>query len=298
MIEERKIATDIGIDLLRTFVTVVETRNYSKAAAMLGLSQPTVSTQIKRLQQQLNAALFDKSNPGVQLTTQGATVLDYARRILSLADELNRQIDGRNDQTAEIRIGISNEVRWNIVTALTSLRSEDAGLNFRTYRGSSADLLDQFGRGELDICAVTQNTELSADALLRWRENLVWAAAPVRENKLVGPIDIVAPPASCACRAIMLSAIERAQIDFKIRLDASDLDEAIEAAADGLGYIALLRSNVPPSMHTLPADFGLPAMDDFLYRGVFLHSAKRNASTERLAHQLAQTVAPANADPG
>jgi DNA-binding transcriptional LysR family regulator len=298
MIEDSTNPNDLGIDLLRTFVTVVETRNYSKAATLLGLSQPTVSSHVKRLQQQLNAALFDKSNPGVQLTPQGMTVLDYARRILSLAEELNRQLDRQDTPSADIRIGISNEVRWNIVTILAELRNEDQDLNFRTHRGSSGELLERIGRGELDICAVTQNTEMSVDALLRWRENLVWAAAPARERELVGPIDIVAPPASCACRAIMLSALERAKMDFQIRFDASDLDEAIEAAADGLGYIALLRSNVPSSMHILPTDFGLPAMRDFLYRGVYLNPVTRTASTERLAHLLAQTVAPGNSDVG
>jgi len=291
MIEEQANPNDFGINLLRSFVTVVETRNYSKAATLLGLSQPTVSSHIKRLQQQLNVALFDKSNPGVQLTAQGATVLDYARRILSLADELNVQIDRRDTPSDDIRIGVSNEVRWNIITILTSLSGEDPGLNFRTYRGSSGDLLERFGRGELDICAVTQNTEMSANALLRWRETLVWAAAPAREKELAEPIDIVAPPASCACRSIMLSALERARVDFKIRFDAGDLDEAIEAAADGLGYIGLLRSNVPSSMHILSADFGLPVMSDFLYRGIFLHTKTRSELTERLAHLLAQTVA-------
>jgi len=298
MIDDRTNPSDIGIALLRTFVTVVEAHNYSKAASLLGLSQPTVSSHIRRLQQHLNAALFDKSNPGVRLTAQGAMVLDYARRILSLTDELNRQLDCRDAQSAEIRIGISNEVRWNIVAILASLRGEDPGLNFRTYRGSSGDLLERFGRGELDICAVTQHTELSVDAHSRWRETLVWAAALAREHELARPIDIVAPPASCACRAIMLSTLERAQMDFQIRFDASDLDEAIEAAADGLGYIALLRSNVPSSMRILPADFGLPTMSDFLYRGVFLRSTKRNVLTERLTDLLAGTVAPANADLG
>lgn len=298
MIEDKTNPNDLGIDLLRTFITVVETRNYSKAAALLGLSQPTVSSHIKRLQQQLNAALFDKSNPGVQLTPQGTTALDYARRILSLADELSRQLERRDAQSAEIRIGISNEVRWNIVTILAALRNEDPGLNFRTYRGSSSELLDRINRGELDICAVTQNTETNADAMLRWRENLVWVAAPARERELAGSVDIVAPPANCACRAIMLSALERAKMDFQIRFDASDLDEAIEAAADGLGYIALLRSNVPSSMRILPADFGLPEIKDFLYRGIYLNPATQTASTKRLAHLLAQTVAPGSDDMG
>jgi len=45
-------------------------------------------------------------------------------------------------------------------------------------------------------------------------------------------------------------------------------------------------------MHKLPAEFGLPEMSDFLCRGIFLHPAAQNASTERFARLLAKTVAP------
>jgi len=297
MAEDKANPNDFGINLLRTFVTVVETRNYSKAGVLLGLSQPTVSSQIKRLTKELGVPLFDKSNPGVLLTAQGQTVWHYACRILALADELNVQIDRQAAPCNDIRIGVSNEVGWNIAAVLTAMSGEHPGLRVRTFCGSASDLLERLDRGELDICAVTQDSEVSAEALCRWREPLVWAAARLRANDLgealgAGPIDIVVPPTNCASRAIMLSALERGNIEYSIRFDSCDLKEAMDAAAAGLGYIALVQSAVPPSMDVLPPGSGLPEIRDVLYRGVFVRPADRNTVTEQFAHLLAKTVVP------
>jgi hypothetical protein len=67
--------TNIPTGLVRTFVAVVDLRSFTKAAAKLGVTQPAVSAQIKRLQSLLGGDLFDRSVQGVSLTQQG----DFAR---------------------------------------------------------------------------------------------------------------------------------------------------------------------------------------------------------------------------
>ena len=71
--------TNIPTELLRTLTTVVDLRSFTRAAQSLGVTQPAVSAQIKRLQQLLGADLFDKSAPGVTLTQTGELVLNCAR---------------------------------------------------------------------------------------------------------------------------------------------------------------------------------------------------------------------------
>src|SRR5471032_1205185 len=80
--------TNIPTDLLRTLVAVVDLRSFTKAAASLGVTQPAVSAQIKRLQFLLGADLFDLSSQGVSLTPQGEMVVSYARRLLSINDQI------------------------------------------------------------------------------------------------------------------------------------------------------------------------------------------------------------------
>src|SRR5829696_9515518 len=77
----------LDFDLLRTFATVAETGNLTRAGERLLLSQPTVSLQIKRLEDQLGCSLMERTPRSLSLTSEGETLLSYARRILALADE-------------------------------------------------------------------------------------------------------------------------------------------------------------------------------------------------------------------
>src|SRR3712207_9564962 len=77
----------LDFDLLRTFVTVADTGNLTRAGERLLLSQPTVSLQLKRLEEHLGCALMIRSPRSLTLTADGETLLSYARRILALADE-------------------------------------------------------------------------------------------------------------------------------------------------------------------------------------------------------------------
>src|SRR4051812_50203884 len=76
--------TNIPTELLRTLVAVVDLRSFTKAAQSLGITQPAVSAQIKRLQGLLGSDLLDKSAPGVSLTSAGGLGGNYARGVLSL----------------------------------------------------------------------------------------------------------------------------------------------------------------------------------------------------------------------
>ncbi len=79
---------NIPTELLRTLVAVVDLRSFTKAAQSLGVTQPAVSAQIKRLQVLLDCELFDKSAPGVSLTPSGELLINYARRMLSINDQI------------------------------------------------------------------------------------------------------------------------------------------------------------------------------------------------------------------
>src|SRR5512134_87278 len=79
---------NIPTDLLRTLLAVIDLRSFTRAAQSLGVTQPAVSAQIKRLQMLLGADLFDKSAPGVTLTAKGEVIVNYARRMLALNDQM------------------------------------------------------------------------------------------------------------------------------------------------------------------------------------------------------------------
>ncbi len=77
----------IPIDILRAFVAVVEARGFTRAAEELGRTQPTISLQVKRLEELVDAPLFKKATR-FELSNVGEVCFDYGKRLLRLHDDL------------------------------------------------------------------------------------------------------------------------------------------------------------------------------------------------------------------
>jgi len=132
---------NIPTDLLRTLTTVVDLSSFTKAAKALGITQPAVSAQIKRLQSLLGYDLLDKRAPGVILTPRGEFVVNQARRLLSINDDILRSTSGgRISKT--LRVGIPGDYAGSRVPEkLARFRLRWPAINFIVSSASSEQLL-------------------------------------------------------------------------------------------------------------------------------------------------------------
>lgn len=104
---------------LKIFSALVESGSFSKAAADLSLSQPTISFQLNGLEKQLNAKLFERSTKKLKLTTEGKLLYEYAKRVLTLEGKLKEEINScRGLKKGELSIGASNIPGIYILPAL------------------------------------------------------------------------------------------------------------------------------------------------------------------------------------
>lgn len=95
---------------LRTFVAVAETLNFTKASERLYLTQSAVSHQMKALEEELGVPLFIRAKSGVILTDAGKIALDYAHRILSVAEEMREQVAGPEKALAgKVRVAAATQ---------------------------------------------------------------------------------------------------------------------------------------------------------------------------------------------
>ena len=94
----------IPVDVLRAFVAVVEARGFTRAAEEFGRSQPTISLQVKRLEELVEAPLFDKA-ARFELTPVGAVCFDYGKRLLRLHDDMLDEASRARRPIAMLRIG-------------------------------------------------------------------------------------------------------------------------------------------------------------------------------------------------
>lgn len=82
----------MALHIYKSFCLVAENESISKAAKILHASQPTISAQIKSLEQQFDTPLLNRSNQGVKLTKAGEIVYEYAKKLLHLHDKLEKEI--------------------------------------------------------------------------------------------------------------------------------------------------------------------------------------------------------------
>ena len=129
---------NIPTELLRTLISVVDLRSFTKAAQALGVTQPAVSAQIKRLQMLLGSEILDKSAPGVTLTPMGEMVVNHARRLLSINDHiLGLATPQPTSQT--IRIGVPGDfVSPHLPWTLAEFKTRWPEVKFAVRTGTSA----------------------------------------------------------------------------------------------------------------------------------------------------------------
>ena len=176
---------NIPTELLRTLVAVVDLRSFTKAALSLGVTQPAVSAQIKRLQALLDCDLFDKSAPGVSLTPSGKLVVNFARRMLSINDQI---VDASIPRLAPqaLRIGIPGDFATLVLLPFlaTPAPADELGASVKAdYDEYLWPLFDHFHRNpELSL--------LETETAARMADELRTAGFEVTEN--VGGTGLVA----------------------------------------------------------------------------------------------------------
>ena len=85
---------------LKYIVAVADTRHFGKAAERCFVSQPTLSGQIKKLEEELGVAIFERSNRSVEITPVGRNIVIYARQIMEQADAIVQYASAHQDQLA------------------------------------------------------------------------------------------------------------------------------------------------------------------------------------------------------
>jgi DNA-binding transcriptional LysR family regulator len=250
---------NLEIDLLRTFVTVVETGSFTRSAASLGRTQPAISLQIRRLEQQLGAPLLDRSGKSVTLTTEGAALLTQARRLLRLNDEIVATL-GEGDLEGEVRFGAPEDIAtMHLPGILGAFARSHPRIRLAVTCDYTANLLDLMSRGMLDL-ALIKREPMGPDLGVRvWREPLVWVALDPSLVELT-PLPVIIAPAPDIYRKRALGALDAAGLPYRAAFTSPSLSGQMAALRAGLGVGVLPSAMAPRDLSVLHAP--LPRLID------------------------------------
>ncbi|MEO1477533.1 MAG: LysR substrate-binding domain-containing protein [Bacteroidota bacterium] len=252
-------AFDLPTDHLRTFVTIADCGSFTKAAALLHRTQPAVSMQMKRLEEQLGTPLLTRRGRQTTLTEAGALLHDYARRILDLNEQAVRKF-AAVEAEGNVRIGIFEEVALGpLVDLLTKFGALCTKIHLELVVSTSADLARRIETGELCL-AVANASYASGDIETLWHEPYVWACSPLFEGATSDPVSIVTEPLTtgCSLRDGSLRRLEASGRPWQVVFSSGSLAAVQSAVRAGLGVGWLPKSAVLPEFRILGEAEGFP----------------------------------------
>lgn len=278
--------TNIPTDLLRTLVAVVDLRSFTKAAAKLGVTQPAVSAQIKRLQSMLGGDLFDRSVQGISLTPQGELVVGYARRLLSINDQIVHI--GYHGQRPElvIRVGTPSEYVASILPGiLAQFRERWPGVRFNVRTDFYDPLVRQLRGGEIDLMIGLSLTP-PHDARHSRPEEVVWVHSVATRIDRDRPVPLVSYGELCVYHRLAVQALQSAGLDWEDVFTGQSTVGLRSAIDFGLGVMAITRRRANEAGMLVWEDPPLPKLPD-LYSGIYVREGGARAIYEHLADEIA-----------
>lgn len=178
------------IQQLRAFLSVVQTKNFTKSADLMYISQSTVTMRIKTLEQTLGKKLFERDNRQVLLTSAGKELLNYATRIVELVDEGARKLNMEERFESSLVVGSPHSL-WDylLFPIMKEFQVKHPKIALRFITGHSWDIVQQILDGVIDFGVVyipPSNSEIEVVDFKKEEIKLVAKA----ENDFTDEIDL------------------------------------------------------------------------------------------------------------
>lgn len=283
--------SSIPPELFRSFIAISEYGSFTKAAEALGLTQPAISAQMKRLQGLLGGDLVIKKGRGVGLTELGSIVESYARRALALNDQVIA-IAGRVPKGETLYIGIQSIfVRGVLSAVVRKLPISNTG-SYRFISGNAPYLAEKLRSGYVDLAFMLVQSESRRGLVAEWPEQLVWTHAPHFVIPRDEPIPYLSREQGYIDRKI-LDLLDESKVPYRIAFSSVDVWNLAAAAEAGLGVLVTLertRANLSRSL-VVAKDGLLPTLPK-MRSGVFFKEGLDIERHQALKEAFVSAVRP------
>jgi DNA-binding transcriptional LysR family regulator len=248
--------SSIPTEIMRSVVGISEAGSITKAAKLLGLSQPAISSQIKRIEHAVGGSIFQKSANGSSATELGKLVLAQAKKILEANDQL-LLLRGAAPEDNSIRLGLSNVYSQRMMEVMS--RAEMASVCI--YADNSAEISKCLLDGYVDVAIFLGTSGNSPDASIevvgQRDDEMSWVRAKDFTLSPGAPIPLLTWPGQIT-HELMVQALERKGMIYRIAFSSPDYHARIEAAKAGIG-LTLLPKRLVPAPLIAANEYYLPA---------------------------------------
>lgn len=278
----------LDIELLRTFVAVVETGSFSNAAPRIGRSQSAVSMQMQRLEQTVGKKLLIRGPKAVSPNAAGSDFLVHARRLLKLSDEAWASVT-RPEESGSVRLGVPDDyAAFLLPPVLAQFAAEHPRVTVELICEPSTALAKAIEDARIDLAIVTRLAGQPVEVLRR--EPFVWVASPSHIAWDSDPLPVALFEPGCTARINVLKALSDGDRAYRCTYSSASLLGLVAVVQAGLAVAGLALCSVPPSLRIIGPNEGLPLLDD-LEISILCNSRSTGAAVERLNSFLHRALA-------
>jgi DNA-binding transcriptional LysR family regulator len=277
--QRRYESRNIPIEVLRSFVVVVDSGSYTKAANLLGLSQAAVSAQVGRLRRLLRGELFERQG-ALKLTSRGTIALDYARKIIAMNDQLI-EFAGPRPAPRRLLIGLPRWYNYDRLVELIRTCSEVPAFEKVQFRaGDLIEFTRELSTQAIDIAYIVNLSEQPGQVVSEWQEPMYWTKSPDLVLNANEPIPLVGYPGTLSQR-LATKTLSDAQVPFVITFTGADNTSRKAAVAAGQGLMLMMERAMTPDVVIADEAFLPPAPT--VKTGIY---ARQGLNTKRLVPLL------------
>lgn len=251
-------ARNLDLTSLRAFVTVVDAGGVTKASGFLNLTQSAVSMQLKRLEEALDVALFDRTTRKLNLTGAGEQMLGYARRMLELNDEVLGRLTA-TEYEGEIVLGVPADIVYPAMPdVLQRFSTAYPRMKVHLLSLGTLSLKAAFERGEADVILTTEeDVDRGGETLLE--RPMVWIGAEEGQMWRQRPLRL-AFEHDCIFRGPALTALDAAGISWEMAVDSDSMRTIEVSVSADLAVHAVIEGTESAYTAIVPHGGALPVL--------------------------------------
>jgi len=297
------------IRVLRYFLTVAREGNITKAANVLHVTQPTLSRQLKDLEQELGKKLFIRSSHSVFLTDEGMLLRNRAEEIVNMVDKLEAEFSSMEETIGgDVYIGGGEtEAMKHIARVAKDVQVRYPNIRYHLYSGNEEDITERLDKGLLDFGILIQPADISKYNYLNMPAKDVWGVvmrkdSPLALKESIQAGDLLNVPLICSRQAMKQTFSKNEFADWfgedfhKLNI-VTTYNLAYNAAImveEGVGYAITLDKIVNTSTASnlcfRPLQPRLESGLNIVWKKHHVLSAAANAFLKELQEEFAHTL--------
>lgn len=289
----------MDIKQLRSFVTISETKNITKAAALLNIVQPAVSRQIHLLEEELGVELFERGRHGMSLTHEGKVLEGYARRALKEIEAAKIELTSSDGSLKGIiNIGILASLSELLsVSLMRVIKKKYPDVSLKISVGYSGHLKEWLEAGDIDVALIYGSVSSKfLDIQPIVREQL-WLVGPydsdlkhdyALELEAVSQHSLILPYAPHRLRTLIEQGFNQENLSLKIGAEINDLNVQKQLVKEGFGFTILPLVSVKNDLQKKSVRVA-PINHPYFIRDVAL-ALPNTRHISKLVHTIAQEI--------